>query len=121
MKEYSSLSRSLELEPYHQMQFSFIGLLLFVVDVLLLSREYSLACFFCFNGVSTFLDYFRAKAYLVKQEQCYLTHSYGDKEVYTSSKGISRKVNAVGFRDFELTYYDVTVQHFSHCAKGTPF
>ena len=35
-------------------------------------------------------------------------------------KDISPKVNVIAQLEFELTYYNVTVQHFSHYAIGTP-
>ena len=41
---------------------------------------------------------------------------WGYKRVYTHPKGICSKVNVIALLDFELAYYDVTVQHISHYA-----
>ena len=42
------------------------------------------------------------------------------KGVHTFPKGISPKVNVLAQLEFELTYYDVAVQHISHYAMSTP-
>ena len=58
---------------------------------------------------------FNAKAILVeKQLRCYLTHS-SHKEVHAFSKFISQKRNGIVRLEFELAYYDITVQCVSHC------
>ena len=43
-----------------------------------------------------------------------------DKGLHTFPIGISPKVNVVAGLEFELAYYDVTVQHFSHYHTVTP-
>ena len=48
---------------------------------------------------------------------CSLTQR--DKGVHAFPKGISLKVNVIAWLEFELTYYDVTVQHVSHIAMET--
>ena len=40
--------------------------------------------------------------------------------VHTFPKGICPKVNVTAWRVFELTYYNVEVQHVNHNATGTP-
>ena len=35
-------------------------------------------------------------------------------------KGISAKVNVIAWLEFELTYYNVTVQHVNHYTTETP-
>ena len=42
-----------------------------------------------------------------------------DKSVPTFLKCINLKVNIIVWLEFEMAYYDVTVQHISHCATGT--
>ena len=39
--------------------------------------------------------------------------------VHTFPEGISKKITGIMWLEFELTYYDVTVQHISHCTMGT--
>ena len=64
---------------------------------------------------------FDAKAILVEQWWHYLTHKcWWIKVLYTFPQGIGPKVNVIAPLDFQLTYYDVTVLHVSHCATGTP-
>ena len=41
------------------------------------------------------------------------------KVVHTFFKSISPKVNITARLEFELTYYDVTIQHVSNYATGT--
>ena len=59
---------------------------------------------------------FNAKGtHLEEQEWYYLTYSWEDKGgVHTSPKSICPKVNVIARLDFELTYYDSTVQCFNH-------
>ena len=47
----------------------------------------------------------------------------GDEGVHTIPKDISSKVNIIARPEFELAYYDVTIQHVSHYAmeRRTPF
>ena len=40
--------------------------------------------------------------------------SLGDKGFHTFPKGISPKVNVIVQLEFELTHYNVLVQHISH-------
>ena len=42
------------------------------------------------------------------------------KGVHTFPRGISPKVNVVVRLEFELTYFEVAVQPFSHYVIGTP-
>ena len=67
-----------------------------------------------FNGISIFMGYFNAKPFLVKKKKKKKKNSSGtigarDKGVSTFPKGNSPKVNIIGWLDFELTYYDITV------------
>ena len=43
-----------------------------------------------------------------------------DKEVHTFLSGIGSKVKVIAQVEIELTYYDVTIQHFSHYATQSP-
>ena len=40
--------------------------------------------------------------------------------VHTFAKGISLEVNIITQLEFELTYYNITVQHVSYCTMVTP-
>ena len=40
----------------------------------------------------------------------------GNKEFHNFSQGIGQKMNVIGRVEFELAYYEVKVQHFSHNA-----
>ena len=44
----------------------------------------------------------------------------GDKGVHTFLKGISPKVNVIAQLEFELCYFEVSVQYFNHYATETP-
>ena len=46
----------------------------------------------------------------------YLTHNRRDKRVHSFPKSISSKVNLKGRMEFELTDYDVAVEHANHDA-----
>ena len=59
-----------------------------------------------FNGISTFVVYFKAKAILPEQLWWYLTHSLEDKEVHTFPKRICQKVNVIVRPEVELAYYN---------------
>ena len=50
----------------------------------------------------------------------YFISRWKDKEVNNFAKGINPKVNVIVRLEFELAYYDVTVQHISQYAMGTP-
>ena len=50
----------------------------------------------------------------------YLTHSWEDKGVHTFPKGMSPKGKEIVQLEFELVYYNVTVQHISHYIMRTP-
>ena len=41
--------------------------------------------------------------------------------VHTFPKDTSLKVNIIAQLEFELTYYNITVQHISNYAMGTPY
>ena len=72
-----------------------------------------------FKGMSTFVGYFKA-ILLEEQLWYYLTYSWGRiRELITFLLGISPKVNAIVLLQFELAYYDLTVQHVSPCAMRT--
>ena len=62
------------------------------------------------------LGYFKAKSTLFLEGQLwyYLTHLWEDKGVHTFPKGICPKVNIKLRPEFELAYYDSTVQCFNH-------
>ena len=45
---------------------------------------------------------------------------WSNKMVHSFSKGINSKVNVIERLEFELTYFDIVVQHVSYYAKGTP-
>ena len=65
-----------------------------------------------FNGISTF------KAILVEEQQLYhLIHSWRDKGFHTFPKSL--KVNIIVQLEFELTYFETVIQHFSHYTTGT--
>ena len=75
-----------------------------------------------FNGISTFLGYFNAKAILLEEQQWYyLTHSWEDKGVYIFPKGICLKVNVIAQLEYELAYYNSAVHRFNHYTTRTPF
>ena len=40
--------------------------------------------------------------------------------VHTLEKGMSPKMKLIALREFELTYYDVVVQHVGHYTTETP-
>ena len=47
-------------------------------------------------------------------------HSWGYKMVHTFPKDISSKVNVIASVEFELTYFEVAVQHFSQNTMEFP-
>ena len=68
-----------------------------------------------FNGISTFVGWFNAKAILREEQQWYyLTRNWEDKGVHTFPKGICPNVNVIARREFELAYYDSVDQRFNH-------
>ena len=72
-----------------------------------------------FNDISTFVGYY-AKPFLIeKQRWYYLTYNWRNKRVHTYLKFISPKVNVIERLEFELSYFDATIQHFIHYATGT--
>ena len=67
------------------------------------------------NGISLC-----SKTILVEeQDWYYLSRRYGGQGVYTFPKGISSKMNISAQLEFELAFYDVTVQYVSHYTTGT--
>ena len=44
----------------------------------------------------------------------------GEIRFLTFSKGISLKVIVIAWLEFELTFYNVTIQHINHYTTGTP-
>ena len=74
-----------------------------------------------FNGISTFVGLFNAKAILLEEQLwCYLTHSWEDKGVHTFPKGICPKVNVIARLEYKLAYYDSAVYCFNHYTMRTP-
>ena len=63
---------------------------------------------------------FNAKTILVEEQEwdC-LTYSWGDKGLNTFLKVINPKVNIIVQLEFELAYYDVTVQHINYYTMWT--
>ena len=43
----------------------------------------------------------------------------GNKEIHTFPKGISPKGNVIPWLEFELTTYDIAVQHINHYVMMT--
>ena len=60
-----------------------------------------------------------AKAILLEELGCFLTHSWGDMEVHTIPKGVNPKGDVIARLEFEHTYYDVADQNFSHHSSRT--
>ena len=58
--------------------------------------------------------------FLEGHEWYYLTYRWEDKRVHTFPKGICPKGNVIVRLEFELAYYDSTVQGFNHYNFGTP-
>ena len=78
-------------------------------------------CFFVFVLWPTNVrELFNSKAIDAEQPWCYWTNGSGDTEVHAFFKSISPKENIIVWLEFELTYYDVTVQHYNHYATGIP-
>ena len=74
-----------------------------------------------FNGISTFVRLFKAKAILLEEQQWYyLIHSWEDKGVHTFPKGICPKVNVIARLEYELANYDPVVHRFDHYTTWTP-
>ena len=70
------------------------------------------------NGISTFVGYLMPKS--SSQLWYYLTYSWRNKGGFISfPRSMSLKLSVIMWLEFELTYYDVAVQHFSHYAMGT--
>ena len=62
---------------------------------------------------------FNGKTILVeKQYYYYLIHGWEDNGVLTFLKGISPKLNVIAWLQFERTYFEMSVQYFSHDAMG---
>ena len=56
---------------------------------------------------------------LVEEQQWYyLTYSWWNKKINNFPKGICVKMNIKVYLEFELAYFEVAVQHFSHNAMG---
>ena len=69
------------------------------------------------------IDYLRLinpkSIFLEGQYWYYLAYRRKDKRVPTVHKDICLKVNVIAWLEFELMYYDSTVQHFNHYTMGT--
>ena len=64
---------------------------------------------------------FNVKAILGEEQQSYyLTQSWGNKGVHAFPKHINLKVKVIARPEFEQAYCKASIQHFSHCATGTP-
>ena len=62
-----------------------------------------------------------AKTIFVEEHQWYyLTHSWDYKAVHTFPHGICLKWNIIARLEFELTFYDVIVQHINHYSMRAP-
>ena len=62
---------------------------------------------------------FNTEGIIVEEQQWYnLIDSCGDKRVHTIPKGISPKVNALAWLEFELAYLTAIIWHFNHYATG---
>ena len=62
-----------------------------------------------------------AKDILIEEPQWnYPPYPWGNEGVHAFHKSISSKVSAIERLDFELAYFGLTVQHFSHHTTGTP-
>ena len=60
---------------------------------------------------------FNAEAILIEEQWLYyLTHWLWNKGVHAFPKGISPKVKVWAWLKFDLSYYDLTVQHISRYA-----
>ena len=74
-----------------------------------------------FNGISTFVGFFNAKAILLEEQSWYyLTHSWVVNGVHTFPKDICLKVNEIARLEYELAYYDSVVHRFNHYTTRTP-
>ena len=64
---------------------------------------------------------FDAKSiFLEGQWWYYLTHNWEDKKIHTFLKDICPKVNVIARLEFELAYYNSTVQHFTITLQEHP-
>ena len=66
--------------------------------------------FFLLYIISTFVGYLKPKPSSLKNS-CSSNHNWGG--------GVSLKVNVIAWLEFELTYFDATVQLFNHYATGS--
>ena len=64
-----------------------------------------------FNDISMFVCYLMPKPSLLK-DRCVI--------ILPIARGKSQKVNIIAWLAFKLIYYNLTVQHVSHYATGTP-
>ena len=63
------------------------------------------------DGITTFVDYFNAKAIFVEEQQWYyLNHTFYNV--------ISWKMNAIARLEFELTNFEATVLYFCYERHG---
>ena len=51
---------------------------------------------------------------------CVCVIDRGIRGFHPFTEGINPKMNPMARLEFELSYYDVTVQHVNHCTTGTP-
>ena len=67
------------------------------------------------------LGLFNAKSILLEEQlRYYLTHSCEDKGFHAFPKSICPKMNPIAWLEFELAYYDSTIQRFNHYATRNP-
>ena len=65
---------------------------------------------------------FNAKAiFVLEQQWYYLTHRWEGNGVHAFLLVISLKENIIVWLEFELAYFEATVQHFCHYSTGTPY
>ena len=92
-----------------------------VVKLHLWSNLHLIGLLSLFNGISTFVGYFDAKAILLEEQLWYdLTHSWEDKGVHTFPKSICPEVNVIVRLEYELAYYNSAVHRFNHYTTRTP-
>ena len=74
-----------------------------------------------FNGISTFVGYFNADPFFLKNDSDAIQLIVGgNKGVHTFSKSICRKVNEIAQLEFELAYSEASDLYFNNYAMRTP-
>ena len=57
-------------------------------------------------------------SFIEEQQWYYLTGNWRDKGVHAFPKSINPKVNIIVWLEFELSYFEVTVQHINPHTMG---